>query len=88
VISDCSFIIAMRRNPDRCFQDHWQYIYAPGGLIVPRRRVGFGKFGKAERTKKVFEMDRRPSSFPSKVLQGAGLLGSGSIGSFHRLTLL
>jgi hypothetical protein len=22
----------MRRNADRCFQDHWQYIYAPGGL--------------------------------------------------------
>jgi hypothetical protein len=57
-------------------------------FIVLCRRVGFGKFGKPERTKKVFEMDRRPSSFPSKVLQGVGLLGSRRFGSFYRLTLL
>jgi hypothetical protein len=30
VISCCSVIIARRRNPDRCFHDHSQYIYAPG----------------------------------------------------------
>jgi hypothetical protein len=32
VISTCRFIIALKRNPDRCFHDRSQYIYAPEGF--------------------------------------------------------
>jgi hypothetical protein len=32
MISSCRFIIALKRNPDRCFHDRPQYIFAPGGF--------------------------------------------------------
>ena len=34
VISSRSVIIALKRNPDGCFHDRSQYIYAPDGLTL------------------------------------------------------